>query len=1290
MALCPAALLAQNDAMSEGQLVRSSASAELVSFVPRLTLEWLRDEPERPWREVEGTLAFIDISGFTAMSERLSSLGRAGAEEVTEVMNATFAALLAVAYAQGGGLLKFGGDALLLLYEGDDHASRAARAAFEMRRTLRAIGRPKTSAGSIQLKMHAGLHSGRFQFFLVGDSHRELLVTGPAATRTVEMEAASEAGEILLSEETAALLGDDGLTEEHEHGRLLRGAPEVRGTVEPLPNVEGIALEVAVPAPLRAQLLEVGPLEGEHRSAAIAFVRFAGTDEIIATEGPEAAGDALDRLVRIIQAAAEAHGVTFLESDVDRDGGRIILVSGAPQTFGDDEERMLRTVRAVVDEGLPLPVNIGVSQGRVFTGQVGASFRRTYTVLGDTAALAARLMARAGEDEVWVSADAYARGGASFEAAELEPFQVKGKSEPVHAVVLGELSTETPLMDTRAQDKLPFVDRERERAVLAASVAPVRMGFGTLVELVGEPGIGKSRLAEELRDNCSDMRQIGLRCEQYETSTPYYAFRPFLRSLLQVELNGGGEHNRAALAERLGAIDGELVPWAPLLAAPLDVEVESTPQVDDLDPSFRRARLHGVVSSLLGRLLDSPTLLVLEDVHWMDDASSELLRHIGTQLPTRPWLTCTTRRAIEGGFAAAEGTPPLPALTLRLEPLPVDDAKALVRSAVGDRRLTDDELAALMERGAGNPLFLQELASPEQSLESTEQMPDSVESLVATRIDGLAPGDRALLRWASVLGVSFSGAVIAEVLEGDPTAASDSEAWDRLVEFVERDPDVAGAFRFRHALIRDGAYEGLSFRRRRELHGRVAEVLEQRTPDAVELLSLHYDRADDKPATWRYSLAAGRSAQEKWANLEAAEFYERALDAAPEVAELTSTEIAEAWEALGDCRQLAGKLEAAGNAFEQAREHRPEGSPEAIELRFKEATVRRELGRYDEAIDWYERGLREAHQLSEGAVRDGLELELALGIAQVRFYQGEFGDSIARATEVVAKALAVDDRLQLARSYDLLHLVHTQQGSPERAAFRGLSLPLFEDLGDLKRQATVLNNMGIEAYYDGEWAKALDEYERSRTLFARIGDVASEAMATNNIGEILSDQGRIAEAEELFRSVQEIVDAAGHGFLSMMSRFNLGRAAARASRFEEADALLNEALEGFREIHAASLEQEVHARIAEAAVLAGNHERAFHEAELAERLGEAEPSPAIRALIHRVRGYAFLQLRRLDEAAREFEESIEEARGASVLYELALSLRAYEALRGESTDGGEAQHLLDDLEVTCLPEVPTT
>ncbi|HWQ22802.1 MAG TPA: tetratricopeptide repeat protein [Gaiellaceae bacterium] len=1269
-------------------------SAELVSFVPRLTLEWLRDDPGRTWLEREGTLAFVDISGFTAMSERLSSRGRAGAEEVTEVMNATFAALLGVAYAQGGGLLKFGGDALLLLYDGEDHARRAARAAFEMRRTLRAIGRPRTSAGAVQLKMHAGLHSGRFHFFLVGDSHRELLVTGPATSRTVELESASEAGEILLSPEAAALVEGDALGEPKGPGYLLQAAPAARGVVQPLPSVEGVPLDVAVPAPLRAQLLEVGPLEGEHRHAAIAFVRFTGTDEVIATEGPAAAAEALDVLVRSLQAAADEHRVTFLESDVDRDGGRLVLVSGAPQTHGDDEERLLRTVRAVVDAGVPLPVHVGVSEGRVFAGQVGASFRRTYTVLGDTAALAARLMARAGEDEIWVAADAFARGGARFAAAELEPFAVKGKSEPVRAVVLGGLAAaDEPRDEGAPAQKLPFVDRERERAVLAAAVAPVRSGFGTLVELVGEPGIGKSRLAEELREHCADMRQISLRCEQYEASSAYSPFRPFLRSLLDVDLNGGGSHNCAVLAERLRAIDEELVPWAPLLAAPLDVEIESTPEVDDLDPAFWRARLHGVMGRLLGELLNTPTLLLFEDVHWMDDASSELLRYLGTQLASRPWLACTTRRPIPGGFAAAEGTPPLPALTLRLEPLPPEDARALALAAAGDRRLTDDEVAALLERAAGNPLFLQELASAGEAV-AAEELPETVEALVATRIDQLAPGDRALLRWASVLGVSFSAQLVVDVLEDDPLVSAASEAWDRLGEFVERDPDVPGAFRFRHALIRDAAYEGLSFKRRRELHGRVAEVIERRAgdrpEDAAELLSLHYHRAGRAEKAWTYSVAAGRRAQAKWANAEAVELYRRAVDVSSEVPGLEKLEIARVWQEIGNCLHLLGELEEAARAYTTARALTPKDAPEHVELMRKQGLLRDDMGRYSDSIRWYTRGLKAAEAITDEAERKRLQIQLQLALAQTRYRQGAFRDCIRRFEEVVRQSLAANDSASLAPAYLILHLVHTQLGSPERAAYRGLALALYEELGDLKGQAAALNNYGIDLYYEGEWDRALEAYERSRKLYERIGDVPNSVVLTNNIGEILSDQGRLEDADRLFDEVVRTCDAIGYRLLAAVARSNLGRSATRAGRSDEAQRWLEEAAALLRDIGAGGFALEAEVRLAELEAFRGDRP----EAALA-RLEQVLENPSedaasmapLVALAERLRGAALLQLDERERADESLAESVRVARGAEARYELALSLDLLGTL-GDEDAAREAAALLERLSVERVARPP--
>ena len=225
----------------------SSSFVDLTPFVPRVVVDWLRVDPEARHRRLEGTLAFVDISGFTALNERLAQKGKLGAEEVTEVMNRTFERLLDVAYAFGGGLLKFGGDALLLFFTGEDHAARACDAAYGMRTALHELGQPQTSVGPVELKMHVGIHADTYDFFLVGESHRELLLTGPGVTRTVAMESGAEAGEILVSEETAATLPDEILGEAKEGGRLLKLATGASGGIEPLPPLEGIDLAACVP-----------------------------------------------------------------------------------------------------------------------------------------------------------------------------------------------------------------------------------------------------------------------------------------------------------------------------------------------------------------------------------------------------------------------------------------------------------------------------------------------------------------------------------------------------------------------------------------------------------------------------------------------------------------------------------------------------------------------------------------------------------------------------------------------------------------------------------------------------------------------------------------------------------------------------------------------------------------------------------------------------------------------------------------------------------------------------------
>src|SRR6478609_4648134 len=533
----------------------SHMAIDFTPYVPRLVIEWLAENPDREWREVNGTMAFVDISGFTAMSEKLATQGKAGAEQVTEVMNTTFDALLRVAYDYGGGLLKFGGDALLVFFDDEGHERRAARAAFEMRKTLRSIGRPKTTAGTVTLKMHAGLNSGRFLFTLAGAEHRELIVSGPAATTTVEMEAASEAGEILLGPDTAAAQPAEVLGEERAGGFLLAAAPEAEQGLKPLPPVDGLELGECVPQLVREHVSS-GQAEPEHRMAAVAFVRLSGTDALVIREGPEAAAAAVAEVVEAVQAAAAEHDVCFLESDIEQDGARIVLVAGAPRVSEHDVERLLRTVRGAVDATAALQLSVGVSRGRVFAGEVGAPFRRTYTILGGTAALAARLMAKAGPGQIFVPEQLLALSATTFEVEHVAPLQVKGIAEPVRAVALGAIQSALPETEQEGS-RTPLIGRQREIAVLTAALAPVRLGFGTM---------------QELRANANDLRVIGARCDEYESSTPYYAFRSLLGPLIG-DLDGTPAENTAALRTVVDEVAPGLVPWIPLLALPLDVEV---------------------------------------------------------------------------------------------------------------------------------------------------------------------------------------------------------------------------------------------------------------------------------------------------------------------------------------------------------------------------------------------------------------------------------------------------------------------------------------------------------------------------------------------------------------------------------------------------------------------------------------------------------------------------------------------------------------------------------------------
>jgi predicted ATPase len=1272
--------------MREAQLTTTSGAAAFTPYLPRLVLHWARDHPEERFREVEGSLVSVDISGFTNLSERLAGKGRIGAEELILLLSGVFEGLIGVTHRHDGDVLKFRGDALLLFFPGEDHERRACEAASGMQWFIETAGSTMSSVGPVELRMSTGVYSGPCQFFLVDASHRELVVVGPAATRTFELEDASEAGEILVSERTAEALDLGLVAGEREGARLLvrrePDAVETHASNTVLLAQEDTGLDQYIPVPLRAHLA-VASGEAEHRQVTVAFLKFSDTDGIIEREGPEALGAKLQALAAVVGETCSTFGVTWLESDIDHGAGKFYLTAGAPSSSGSDEEAMLRVLRAVIDAGEGPPLRAGVNRGHVFAGDIGATARRTYAVMGDAVNLAARLCGRAEAGQILSTGDVLDRSAAHFET-ERQPFLVKGKERAITAYRVGAL---TGVREEEALRALPLVGRETEAAALQEAVNSARMMQGRVVELVGEPGIGKSRLVEELKTLSIGFNQLVAGCERYSQSEPFFAWRNVLRRLAGVTPEQSREEAGAQLHPWMSTVMPDLAPWLPLLAIPFDAEVPPTPETESIDESFRFDRLHDVVAQFLQRVLMMPTLLVFEDAHWMDDASRFLLSQLTGQAGQRPWLICVTSRP-EGASVIGDGTP---GVRIVLEPLTEEAATKLALSTAEEAALSEEALSTLAERSGGNPLFVRELVAASRQGESLEALPESVESLMTTRIDTLEPEDRMLLRYASVVGPRFDLSLLGDILADELPDAGDLARWERLGEFIVWEgPEMLA---FRHDLIRATAYEGLSFRRRRGIHGRLGDALERQAGDRVEevaaLLSVHFLEAGTNEKAWRYAVAAGRQAQEKYANVVAGELYERALAAAQHL-DLPAAEVVPVWEALGDVAERFADFPKAAEAYERAAALVGEDGAAQARLALKRGVVHERCGEYDDAIGWYERGLEtlDRFALSDGGLSMRAQLEVAY--AGIRFRQGRFAEAIEIGREAAAHAEEAGDRRELAHAYYLMDIAHTRLGRPD-PSYRELALPIYEEIGDLIGQAHVLNNLGVDAYYEGRWTEALDVYARSAELRRMGGDVVNTATQRNNVAEILADQGHLDQAQPAFEEALRIWRAARYPLGVGAATLNLGRVAARAGRYEDAHAFYKQALGEFETIGSRNWLNETRAAIVECFVFEGRYTEAEELATdvLSDVVAAGEPG-RLGAFLERLLGYAIYQAREPERAKGHFEESLRIARDVSAVYEAALTLKAIADTGSEYEGDPEAEYreLFSRLGVVSVPSPP--
>lgn len=775
-----------------------------------------------------GTVVFADIAGFTALAQQAAAVlgGRAGADTITEALDQLYSAVADPVADFGGSIIEFLGDAFVAWFEGGDEAAVAAiEAAHTMQ--LAAAGLEPTNIGpnTHRLALKIGVGSGIGIRCTIGDPDlmRFESLAGPALASALQCERCCEPGQIVVDAATLANASARP-TAQHDTGGGLAFtiSPEVPRRPRPqpgLPRVTAAEALVAVPVAVRPAVA-AGMISADLRPAVALFM---------AVDVPGDDIERLDAVTRWAQRIIHSHEGVLLRSGSGDKGTYLVAGFGAPVGIDRIAQQSIAAASALVgvtqSVGDVREVRIGVSAGPVYSGAYGGKSRRTISILGASVNRAARLMETAALGTVQVDAALADSVQATYGFDETATIVLRGFEQPAEVRVLQRGQARTRDVSNRLL--LRLVDR---RTQLARALELLdRPGRSTPIVLVGEAGIGKSRLLTELRQ-AAGQRLIPLLSgggDVTQSFTPYHAFQSVYRQMLGVD-SPVAEEAIAARVDRVLKRRPELFPAVAQIGVVVPVirgrEAPTTGPPQDLSSELLDLLVE-IVAEGLGNV--PRAMLALDDAHWFDGSSWRLVAALHERLPNLH-IVLTSR----------DFEPPLDfeCERIELDPLDADDSLSLAREALDAASLSPELAAEFTDKGGGLPLFLVELAgalaaSGEAVIENgvavfrgdgSSGVPNTLEEVVVRRVDALSPRAHQLLRAASVAGTRGPTALLAGMVDGDAALLDRALAELDGESLIDRTPD---GWSFRHALIADVVYDTMLERQRRQLHTRAADQL---------------------------------------------------------------------------------------------------------------------------------------------------------------------------------------------------------------------------------------------------------------------------------------------------------------------------------------------------------------------------------------------------------------------------------------------------------------------------------
>jgi class 3 adenylate cyclase/tetratricopeptide (TPR) repeat protein len=924
-------------------------------------------------------------------------------------------------------------------------------------------------------------------------------------------------------------------------------------------------------------LISKTALEGERKQVTVLFADVKGSMELLADRDPEEARKLLDPVLERMMEAVHRYEGTV--NQVMGDG--IMALFGAPLAHEDHAIRacyaahdMQATMRRYTEEvrhahGIEVQIRVGLNSGEVVVRAIGSDLHMDYTAVGQTTHLAARMEQLAPPGTIRLTADTLRLAEGYIEVKPLGTVPVKGLATPIDVYeMVGAGPRRSRLHAAAARGLTRFVGRETELESLRQGLARAASGHGQIVAIVGEPGVGKSRLVWEITHSHRVHGWLVLQAGSvsYGKATSYLPVIDLLKGYFGIEDRDGPRVVQEKLTGKLLTLDRAQEGNLPALLSLLDVPTDD-PQWPALDPPQRRQRTLDAVKRLLLRETQvQPLLVVVEDLHWIDSETQAVLDSLVESLPTARMLLLVNYRP---EYTHRWGSKTY-YTQLRLDPLPPESAEVLLDALLGSDPVLRPLKHLLIERTEGNPFFLEESV---RTLWETKELvgdrgawrlanalpalrvPPTVQAVLAARIDRLPPEDKRVLQAAAVIGQDVSYAIlhaITELPEDDLRGYLDHLQAREFLYETRLFPDLG--FTFKHALTQGVAYQSLVTERRQALHTAAATALERLHPEGScdELLAHHYRSAGRWAEALRYLGRAAAAAERMYAVREALAHHTTALEVAEAVAP-------EARPALVRRLRLArGRVYARAGSVGEARvdlEVALAGA-RAVGDRREEMEALDELGfllagaaDYREAMPHLQAALTLAEELQDQPAQATILSRLSI----LETNRLDCDQAMAHAQRAIEVANMLGDPRVRARAQDSLLLVASLLGDLPMVETVGHDLvQTLRAQGDLWYLQSALAEWATAPFGMGRWDEALTRLREGLEINRRIGAHGNEPHFFTMEAKVWRSRGEYGRALATGHEALALALRLGHPEWIAFSETELGRVLQELYAFDEA------------------------------------------------------------------------------------------------------------------------------------------